>query len=75
MGPQGAENRPKARGRIYHFIRPKVCPILTVHPHDSGLLEKAAATAAGRRSVAESSDGKVEAGVIGDLAGTAAAHI
>ncbi len=25
-GPQGAENRLKIRGRIYHFIVPKVCP-------------------------------------------------
>jgi hypothetical protein len=25
-GPQGAKNRPKARGRIYHVILPKVCP-------------------------------------------------
>ncbi len=25
-GPQGAENRPKTRGRIYHFILPKVFP-------------------------------------------------
>ncbi len=27
-GPQGAENRPKTRGQIYHFILPKVCPIV-----------------------------------------------
>jgi hypothetical protein len=26
-GPKGAEIRPKIRGRIYHFIIPKVCPI------------------------------------------------
>ncbi len=26
-GPQGAENRPKARGQIYHGILPKVCPV------------------------------------------------
>ncbi len=26
-GPQGAENRPKTRGRIHHFILPKVCRI------------------------------------------------
>ncbi len=26
VGPQGAENRPKARGRISHFILPTVCP-------------------------------------------------
>ncbi len=25
-GLQGAENLPKTRGRIYHFILPKVCP-------------------------------------------------
>jgi hypothetical protein len=25
-GPQGAENQPKTRGRIYRFILPKVCP-------------------------------------------------
>ena len=25
-GPQGAENLPKTRGRIYHFILPKICP-------------------------------------------------
>jgi hypothetical protein len=27
-GPQGAENRSKNRGRIYHFLLPKVCPVL-----------------------------------------------
>jgi hypothetical protein len=27
-GPQGAEKRPKTRGRIYHFILPKVCPVV-----------------------------------------------
>ncbi len=26
-GPQGAENRPETRGRIYHFIIPKVRPM------------------------------------------------
>ena len=26
-GPQGAVNRPKKRGRIHHFIFPKVCPV------------------------------------------------
>ncbi len=25
-GPQGAETRPKTRGRIYPFILPKICP-------------------------------------------------
>ncbi len=37
-GPQGAENRPKTRGRIYHFIRPKVCPVLARGWHDPGRL-------------------------------------
>ena len=27
-GPRGAGNRPKTRGRIYHFILPKVCPVV-----------------------------------------------
>ncbi len=27
-GSQGAEHRPKTRGRIYHFILPKVCPVI-----------------------------------------------
>ena len=26
-GPQGAENQPETRGRIYYFILPKVCPV------------------------------------------------
>ncbi len=25
-GPQGAENQPKNKGRIYYFILPEVCP-------------------------------------------------
>ncbi len=31
-GPQGAENRPKTRGRIYNFILPKVCPVVGCRP-------------------------------------------
>ncbi len=26
-GPQGIENKPKTRSRLYHFILPKVCPV------------------------------------------------
>ncbi len=26
-GPRGAENRPRTRGRIYHVVLPKVCPV------------------------------------------------
>ena len=48
-GPQGPENRQKNRGRIYHFILPKVSP--------RKVLESARFAAQGASSVARPSTG------------------